>query len=61
MKNNFSEYMNKFAKRNLCNDSFKDNSERTNNFTTISDLLVLPYLFTMSLLHILKRIFIKEK
>lgn len=60
MKNNFSEYMNKFVKRNLCNGSFKDKSERTNNFTTISDLLT-PFLFSKSLLNILKRAFFKEK
>lgn len=62
MANNFPEYFKRFANRNLINDdSIRDNEiKKTNNFTTITDLLVLPLLSIVTLVNLLKRAFNKK-
>lgn len=61
MSNNFREYFKRFANRNLINGSLRDNQmKKTNNFTTITDLLILPLLSIVTLMHLLKRAFNKQ-
>lgn len=61
MANNFPEYFKRFANRNLINDSLRDSEmKKTNNFTTITDLLILPLLSIVTLINLLKRAFNKK-
>lgn len=61
MGNNSRKYLKNFLNRNLINESLrKKKTKETNNFTTITDLLLLPLLPMITFFHFLEKVFNKK-
>lgn len=57
MSNNIKDYLKRFINRNLINDSLRDNrNEKPNNFTTITDLLLISILPIITLVNLFKKV-----
>ena len=57
MDNNLQKYLKRFVNRNLINDSLRDNrNKEANNFTTITDLLLISILPIITLINLYKKI-----
>ena len=57
MDNNLKGYLKRFVNRNLINGSLRDNrNENPNNFTTITDLLLISILPIITAINLYKKL-----